>query len=125
MSAKILIVDDSSLTRRTLRSMVESLGYAAEDAADGAQALERFFLGKPDVVLLDIVMSGMYGTEVLAKLQEMDPNVRVIVCTSDIQKSTAEQVKTGGAKGILNKPINKDQLAAVLSTVLAGGSSWN
>lgn len=125
MSAKILIVDDSSLTRRTLRSMVESLGYAAEDAADGAQALERFFLGKPDVVLLDIVMSGMYGTEVLAKLQEMDPNVRVIVCTSDIQKSTSEQVRAGGAKGIINKPVNKDQLATVLSAVLAGGTSWN
>jgi two-component system chemotaxis response regulator CheY len=125
MSAKILIVDDSSLTRRTLRSLVESMGYTAEDAVDGTQALERFFIGKPDVVLLDIVMSGMYGPEVLEKLKELDPEVRVVVCTSDIQKSTAEQIKAAGAKGILNKPISKEQLAAVLQTVLAGGTAWN
>lgn len=125
MSAKILIVDDSSLTRRTLRSLVESMGYTAEDAVDGAQALERFFIGKPDVVLLDIVMSGMYGPEVLEKLKELDPEVRVVVCTSDIQKSTADQIKAAGAKGILNKPISKEQLAAVLQTVLAGGVAWN
>ena len=125
MSAKILIVDDSSLTRRTLRSLAESMGYTTEDAADGAQALERFFIGKPDVVLLDIVMNGMYGPEVLGKLRELDPAARVIICTSDIQKSTAEQMKAEGAKGILNKPVNREQLAAALKIVLAGGTTWN
>lgn len=125
MSSSILIVDDSSLSRRTLRSTLEELGHKVEEAPDGARALEMFFLNKPDLVILDMVMQGMYGTEVLAKLRELDPSVRVIVATADIQTSTAEQVRAAGAAGILNKPLNKAQLTAALKTVLAGGNTWN
>jgi two-component system chemotaxis response regulator CheY len=101
------------------------MGYTAEDASDGAQALERFFIGKHDIVLLDIVMNGMYGSEVLLKLKELDPQVRVIVCTSDIQKSTADQVRIAGAKGVITKPVNRIQLSSVIKTVLEGGTTWN
>lgn len=125
MKANILIVDDSSLTRRTLRALLEELGHSVEDAPDGPRALEAYFLRKPDLVILDMVMQGMYGTEVLAKLREMNPEARVIIATADIQTSTAEQVKAAGAAGILNKPINKAQLATALSTVLEGGNTWN
>ena len=53
MNKRILIVDDSSLSRRTLRGMLEGAGYAVEEASDGAQALERYFLNPHDIVLLD------------------------------------------------------------------------
>ncbi len=125
MKSRILIVDDSSLTRRTLRAALEEMGYEVEDVADGTRALEAYFLHRPDAVLLDMVMQGMYGTEVLAKLREMDPTVRVIVATADIQASTAEQVRAAGAAGILNKPINKVQLGTTVATVLGGGNTWN
>lgn len=125
MSAQILIVDDSSLARRTLKQLLEELGHTVEAVADGAQALEAYFLRRPDLVVLDMVMSGMYGNEVLAKILEINPAARVIVATADIQKSTADQVKAGGASAILNKPINKAQLTATLQTVLAGGNTWN
>jgi two-component system chemotaxis response regulator CheY len=72
-----------------------------------------------------MVMQGMYGTEVLAKIREMNPDALVIVATADIQTSTAEQVKAAGAAAILNKPINKAKLTATLNTVLAGGNTWN
>ena len=125
MNANILIVDDSSLTRRTLRGLLEEMGHKVDDASDGTQALEAYFLRRPDLVILDMVMSGMYGTEVLAKIREMNPDARVIVATADIQQSTADQVKAAGAAGILNKPINKAKLTAALTTVLAGGNTWN
>jgi two-component system chemotaxis response regulator CheY len=125
MKPKLLIVDDSSLARRTLRQPLEELGYAVEEAPDGAQALERFFLSPPDVVILDMVMSGMYGLDVLAKMREMNPDVRVIVATADIQTSTAEQVRAAGAKGILNKPVNRQSLSDAVQTVLQGGHTWN
>ena len=91
MKAKVLIVDDSALARRTLRQALESMGYAVDEASDGAQALERFFLTPPELVILDMVMSGMYGLDVLAKMREMNPAVRVLVSTADIQKTTAAQ----------------------------------
>ena len=125
MSTKVLIVDDSSLARRTLRQSLEGMGCHVEEASDGVQAIERFFINRPELVILDMVMNGMYGLDVLAKMREMDPAARVIVATSDIQTSTAEQVRTAGAKAILNKPVNRDQLASTIKAVMAGGDTWN
>lgn len=125
MKSKILIVDDSSLARRTARAMLEDLGFAVDEARDGAQALERYFIDRPDLVLLDMVMTGMYGLDVLAKLRELNPEVRVIVATADIQQSTQEEVRAAGAAGFINKPLNKQRLQTLVSSVLQGGSSWN
>ncbi len=122
---KFLIVDDSALARRTLRQHLEVLGHSVEEATDGAQALERFYLSAPDVVILDMVMTGMYGLEVLTKIREMNPEAQVIVATADIQTSTAEQVRAAGAKALLNKPVNRAALAATIETVLNGGTTWS
>ena len=67
---KVLIVDDSALSRRTLRRILESAGYEVVEADDGMTALEVYFLEKPNLVLLDLVMKGMYGLDVLVKLPE-------------------------------------------------------
>jgi two-component system chemotaxis response regulator CheY len=97
MKAKILLVDDSGLARRTMRQMLEVAGYVVVEAEDGLGALERYFLEKPDLVLLDLVMKGMMGLDVLAKLHEMDPNVRAIVVSADIQDSSREMAAAGVA----------------------------
>ena len=125
MNAKVLIVDDSALARRTLRQALEEQGHQVEEASDGAQALERFYLNKPELVILDMVMNGMYGLEVLTKMLQMNPEARVIVATADIQTTTAEQVRAAGAKAILNKPVNRQQLTATITLVLEGGNTWN
>jgi two-component system chemotaxis response regulator CheY len=125
MNSRVLIVDDSALARRTLRMLLEELKFQVEEASDGAQALERFFLNPPDIVVLDMVMTGMYGVEVLEKILSMKPDARVIVATADIQKSTAEQVRAAGAMAILNKPVNRQQLAKTISAVLEGQTTWN
>lgn len=125
MNAKVLVVDDSSLARRTMRQLLEASGHTVEEGADGAQALERFFLNPPDLVVLDMVMTGMYGLDVLKKMREINPEVKVIVATADIQTSTADDVRAAGAKGILNKPINREKLQAAVSAVLSGGHTWN
>ncbi|MBL9169427.1 MAG: response regulator [Verrucomicrobiales bacterium] len=124
MKPKILIVDDSSLARRTLRQALEDLGYLVEDVSDGPQAIESFYLHRPDLVILDIVMHGMYGTEVLAKLLEIDPAARVLMLTADVQDSTSSQVRQNGAIGILNKPITREKLAAALKPIFEGGTLW-
>ena len=125
MSARILIVDDSSLARRTLRTMLEREGHTVEDAIDGAQAIERYFLNRPDVVFLDMVMEGMYGMEVLRKLLELHPEAKVVVATADIQKATRDEVRGAGAAGIINKPFNQQEINQVLTKVLEGDVTWS
>jgi two-component system, chemotaxis family, chemotaxis protein CheY len=124
MKTKILVVDDSGLARRLTRRSLEELGYEVEDAADGAQALERYALNQHDAVVLDLLMHGMYGVDVLVKLKELNPKVPVIVATADIQRATRDQVKESGAAAMVNKPVTKDELADVLKVVLAGGTLW-
>lgn len=125
MSAKILIVDDSGLARKTVRQLLEELGHTVEEASDGAQALERYVLNRHDLVILDMVMHGMYGLEVLNKFQELNPKLPVIIASADIQKSTRELVKAAGAAAMVNKPLKKDELTEILNQVLAGGTVWN
>ena len=95
MTAKILLVDDSGLARRGMRQILESAGYEVVEADDGLSALERYFLEKPDVVLLDLVMKGMNGLDVLKKLQEMDATARVVVVSADIQDSSRALAEAG------------------------------
>lgn len=125
MTAKILIVDDSSLARRTMRQILEDMGHTVEEAMDGSEALERYYINRHDLVFLDMVMNGMYGLEVLAKMRELNPDVRVVVATADIQQSTREQVRGAGAVGFINKPLNRQELTRIVATTLSGETVWN
>ena len=120
MSAKVLLVDDSGLARRSTRRVLEQAGYTVVEAEDGLSALERFAVDKPDVVLLDLVMKGMYGLDVLARLREMDQSARVIVVSADVQTSSHEMVEQAGAAGFLMKPIDSDEVLAIVQSTLGG-----
>jgi two-component system, chemotaxis family, chemotaxis protein CheY len=125
MSIRVLLVDDSALARRSTRRILEAAGHDVVEADDGLAALERFAIDKPDVVLLDLVMKGMYGLDVLAKLREMDPAVRVIVMSADVQTSSRDLVKEAGAAGFINKPAAQGAIVETISCVMGGGTSWN
>lgn len=126
MSAnKILLVDDSGLARRGARQMLESAGYAVAEAEDGLVALERYFLEKPDLVLLDLVMKGLNGLDVLKKLTEMDGDAKVIVVSADVQDSSRELAIAGGAVGFLNKPVDRALLLSAVARTLETGTSWS
>lgn len=125
MSANVLIVDDSALARRLTRQLLEECGHKVEEASDGAQGLERCALHRPDLVVLDMVMHGMSGLEVLEKLRQLNPQLPVIIATADIQKATREQVRAAGAAAILNKPLNKEEFVSVIGKVLAEGAAWS
>jgi two-component system, chemotaxis family, chemotaxis protein CheY len=123
MRPKILIVDDSSLSRRTLRRILESAEYEIVEADDGMAALEVYFLEKPSLVLLDLVMKGMYGLDVLVKLREMDQQARVVVASADIQSSTRKMVDEAGALGFINKPFVPEQVIAAVEAALTEGAT--
>ncbi|HZO55129.1 MAG TPA: response regulator [Bryobacteraceae bacterium] len=121
MSHSILIVDDSAFARRTMRQMLEAGGYDVDEAATGPEALERYALHKPLAVLLDLVMEGMTGLELLAQLRSIDPNVMVVVATADIQTTTRDEAFRLGAGALVNKPFTPDELLAAVRHVTGHG----
>ena len=118
MNGRILVVDDSSLARRRARTILETGGYEVIEAEDGMAALERYFIEKPDLVMLDLVMKGMYGLDVLARLRQMDPAARVVVVSADVQTSSHEMAAEGGAAGFLIKPLDETEALATIRRVL-------
>jgi two-component system, chemotaxis family, chemotaxis protein CheY len=122
MKGTILIVDDSALARRNSRQILESVGYTILEAHDGLSALEKYFLEKPDVVILDLVMKGMYGLDVLQKLREMDPAVRVVVVSADVQSSSHDLVEQAGGKAFVNKPFDRNELLSAVESALTGAA---
>ena len=121
MSARVLVVDDSSLARRRARGILEKGGYEVVEAEDGMAALEKYFIDKPDVVMLDLVMKGMYGIEVLNRLRQMDPSARVIVVSADVQTSSHELVESAGAIGFLVKPLDEEAALTLVRATLGKG----
>ena len=122
---KILIVDDSALARRGTRKILEGAGYEVVEADEGFSALERFFVEKPSVVLLDVTMKDMDGIEVLKRLREVDGNAKVVIVTADVQSSTRSLAQEGGASGFVIKPVRAESLLEAVQKALQGGDLCN
>lgn len=116
--AKIMIVDDSDLSRRILRSILEADGHQVVEESDGLAALERYFLEQPELVVLDMTMKGMHGLEVLSKLRSMKIDARVIVGSADIQESTRELTTAAGARAFVQKPFTAEKVLPAVNAAL-------
>jgi len=113
----LLIVDDSKISRKLLIEAVPEIfkkNMNIIEASSGLSALEIYQQQKADIVFLDITMPEMDGFEVLAKLLEIDKKATVIMISADAQVSTKVKVLHLGAKNILMKPVNSDDLRKVL-----------
>jgi two-component system chemotaxis response regulator CheY len=87
-------------------------------------ALEMYFIEKPNAVVLDLVMKGMYGLDVLKKLREMDHEARIVIASADIQSSTRTLAEEAGAYAVINKPLVAAEVIDALNRALAGGPSF-
>ena len=65
-------------------------------------------------------MKGMYGLDVLTKLRELDPTVRVLVVSADVQSSSQDMVRAAGASGFITKPVQSEHLIATVRGILEG-----
>ena len=120
--ATIMVVDDSGYARRTHRRILETGGHSVIEATSGMEAIEGYFLHRPELVLLDLSMEDIGGLDVLRKLREMDPGARVVVISADVQRSTGQLVAEAGALRFLGKPAAAEQLLATVSELLQGVS---
>jgi len=120
--ATILVVDDSNLSRKTSRRILEAGGHRVRDVADGMSALEQYALDRPDLVLLDVTMADINGLDVLRQLRAIDPGARVVMATADVQSSTRELALESGAVGFVTKPLNGDVVLAAVTAAMEGAT---
>ena len=114
---KILIIDDSLLSRNILKRTI-GIEHECIEASDGMRGLELYFLEKPDLVFLDLTMPGISGMEILQQLREVDPKARVIIGTADIQNFSRQRAEELGAAGYVAKPFTPDSVQDVIRRVI-------
>lgn len=118
---KILIVDDSELTRFLLSKILTSGGHeVVGEAGDGLEALQKVKETEPDVVILDLLMPRMRGTQALVEIRKINPRIRVVVCSGDHQEHTVRDLVKKGASGFIIKPFKKDVVLQEIDSVMAG-----
>ena len=100
---KILIIDDDKVFSRALEARLAKTGFRIETAFDGPSGLQLLSEKKFDVVILDLVMIGMPGFEVLPEIRKNDPNIPVIILSLLHQEEDVERVMKLGANKFFAK----------------------
>jgi len=120
MSYRILVVDDSPVLRVMLQEMLRSLGHEViAEASSAAEALQAFSEHKPDLVTLDISLPDKDGLTVLKELRRIDPGVKVLIVTGNDQKGLEADAMALKALGVLHKPFDASELAAMFEKLAA------
>ena len=110
---KILIIDDETSLRRTLRIALESMGHAAAEARDAKHALDAVHRERFDAAFLDLKLGQEQGLDLLPELLKAAPDLDVIVITAYATVSTAVEAMRRGAFDYLPKPYTPDQLRSI------------
>ncbi len=111
---KILCVDDDPVNLVVVETNLSADGYEVYKAKDGVTALHLVKALKPDVVLLDIMMPGMGGVDVLKEIRKIDPGIGVIMVTALEDEEIAQRAIQLGAFDYVTKPINFTHLKTVV-----------
>lgn len=108
----ILIVDDDESTCKTLRLVLDRKGYQTDTAGSGREALEKTREQFYNLVLLDIKLPDTQGTELIAPLKEIHPDMTVVMVTAYASLESAVQALNEGAIGYITKPLDMDEVLA-------------
>jgi len=118
MTARILIVDDEEIVVRSCQRILEAPGVELSAASSGPEALGKVERGAFDLLILDIMMPGMDGLEVLRLVKERHPEIEVVMVTGLSQIQTAVQAMKLGAFDYIPKPFEPADLQAVVARAL-------
>jgi putative two-component system response regulator len=118
--ATILVVDDQTPTLDLMAATIRMLGHEPRLAQSAQRALDLIAETPPDLVLLDLMMPGMNGLEMLTKLRLTSnaSTLPVVVITAGGEYDIKDRVLEAGGTACLQKPINMEQLATMIQSVL-------
>jgi len=113
---RVLIVDDASFMRISLRKILESNGFeVVGEAVNGLEAVNKYMILKPDIVTMDITMPEMNGVEALTQIKKQDPSAKVIMISALGQQSWVKKAIMLGAKGFVVKPYEQEYVVDTLN----------
>ena len=117
---KVMIVDDSSIIRQTIKKYISDEDVEIVGAAEnGKVALELFKKTSPDIVTLDITMPEMDGLTLLENIMKINKNVKVMIVTALADKTTGLKAMKLGAKSYITKPFTETLLKDTLNRLVA------
>lgn len=118
-ATRILIAEDNDLVSLTLEEQLKGLGYDVIGIArNGAEAITLANRLKPDLIMMDIRMPEMEGTEAAARIRDQMP-VPIIMLTAYADKDTVRKAEAAGALAYLVKPVNETELPPAINIALA------
>ena len=119
MAKKVLYVENEEFTRVLVKDILEEAGYVVVLAESGEAGLVLLGSEKPDLVLLDILLPGMSGWDLFAKLRQTDKNVKVAFLTVlDVSGERKKKLKTLGVSDYIMKPFTSDELLEKVKKII-------
>ena len=116
--AKILLVDDSKMSRKMLRTILEGMGHEiVGEGADGVEGLALYKEKNPDIVTMDITMPQMDGIACLKEIKTLDKNAKVIMITAAGQSNKLVEALKLGAEEFICKPYEPEQIINAIKAV--------
>ena len=106
----VLVVDDDDRLREFMRVNLELEGYTVREASSGEEALDAIEDPATALVLLDVVMPGIDGWQMLQRMQERYGSIPVIMFSGQVDSTVAGDVEQRGARGFIGKPFDPHQL---------------
>ncbi|MBE1553452.1 response regulator [Sporosarcina limicola] len=119
MAKRVLIVDDAAFMRMMIKDILTKNNFeVVGEAADGVQAIEKYFELKPDLVTMDITMPEMDGIVALKSIIEKDPSATIIMCSAMGQQAMVIDAIQAGAKDFIVKPFQADRVIEAIEKAL-------
>src|SRR3954463_10405402 len=118
MKARILVVDDEAEIRRSVRMILEYEGYDVQEASSGPEALALVEREAPDLVFLDIKMSGMDGLDALQRIRQTNESLPVVIISGHGTGSTAVEATQPGAFDFMEKPLASERVLVTIRNAL-------
>lgn len=122
---KILIVDDHAELRQNISEVLKGAGYHTDEAATGKEALEKVPAGEYDIALVDLMMPGMSGIDLLTEIRKVTPKTRTIMITAFATVENAVAAIKKGASDYISKPFKINELLVTVRRVLEEASFEN
>ncbi len=117
--AGILIIDDADEDLKRAREILSQAGYRINGIAkDGESGLQQYFERSPELVIIDLILPGMNGIDLLQKMREANPSARIILCTSAGQSPVIDLAMRSGANGYVVKPYDTEILLSAVRRIL-------
>lgn len=122
-AARVLVIDDDTLVRRTMCAALKKLGYETSEAATGQEGVAEYKRSRHDVVITDVMMPDKNGLQTITEIRALNPAVKIVAMSgggANNDGSYLELARDVGALATLAKPFTPDDIAQVLAQLGAG-----